>query len=293
MNPGKNYFPRYNLAKIGSNPPKEAQSSKKKVIIKNVVLEPNYRYSQEKTSIDDESQIIQSKKSNEQQASRDHTPPFTNPKSYKNLKQTKFAHDNDASEDIMNAYYWYKGGKRLRNDQTSSLRNVANYFGVKTSTLATRTSGQVSISDPPHIRRKLIFTKSELQEIVNHLLAMADLGYGSTKRQAENLIRYLTIFKTEKKARDFKASHGFVCRLFCNPELTKRHAQSFDYLRAARLTPDLIKKFFVILEDAYKLPKQLTSFEIEPKSIWSMNEVGFSYQKVQITALSHKKEFLM
>ena len=116
----------------------------------------------------------------------------------------------------MNAYYWYKGGKRLRNDQTSSLRNVANYFGVKTSTLATRTSGQVSISDPPHIRRKLIFTKSELQEIVNHLLAMADLGYGSTKRQAENLIRYLTIFKTEKKARDFKASHGFVCRLFCN-----------------------------------------------------------------------------
>jgi len=61
--------------------------------------------------------------------------------------------------------------------------------------LATRTSGKQSIQIPPNIGRPSVFTKKELQDIVDHLLLMADLGYGYTEMQAQNLIRYLAEHK--------------------------------------------------------------------------------------------------
>lgn len=274
MNQDKKYFPIFDWAKRGNNPVKEVHSSKAKQKLN--TLSTMLKDQKEEVNLGHQSEYQEPKKLDEQNDLNNQVSSFINKKKVTIVKRTKFTVDTNAAQNLIDAYNWYKDGNRLPNGEKSSLRNVANYFGVKVSTLATRTSGQVSILNPPNLGRKPIFTKTELQEIVNHLLIMADLGYGFTEMQAENLIRYLATFKSGSKARNFKASHGFMCHLFLQfPELTKRRAQSFDYLKAAQLTPDLIIRFFAILEDAYKLPKKLTDFELEPRNVWSMDEVGF------------------
>jgi len=62
----------------------------------------------------------------------------------------------------------------LPNGGKCNIWNVSKFYGVATSTLATRTSGEKSLHQPPSLRRPNLFDKEVLKEIVDHLLLMAD-----------------------------------------------------------------------------------------------------------------------
>ena len=88
---------------------------------------------------------------------------------------------------------------------------------------------------------------------------MADLGFGYTEMQAQNLIRYLAKHKPQNKT-SFKASHGFMANLFIQfPELAKRRASSFEYLRTSPLTSDRITRFFGVLAEASTICNTLSA----------------------------------
>lgn len=198
------------------------------------------------------------------------------PKRISSAGRTKYYEDPAAQDQLTKAYEAYQSGNLLPNGKKCSIRNVADYWKVKPSTLATRTNGKISVTQPPRVGRKSFFTKEELQQIVNHLLVMADLGYGYTELQAMNLIRYLSTLKDKEKVKKFKGSHGFMCHLFLQfPELKKRRAQSLEYLRATTLTVESIQHFFTVLGEAYTICKELSQEEIHPKNIWAIDEVGF------------------
>lgn len=200
-----------------------------------------------------------------------------------NKARTNYVKDIEASNNLQDAFKAYEDGKnketgktegRLPNGKKSSIRNVADFYGVAASTLATRTSGKQSIEKPPQVGRPPVFSQEELNDIVQHLLLMADLGYGYTEFQSGNLIRYIAHQKANNKS-TFKASHGFMCHLFVQfPELALRRASSFEYLRASSLTKDLIARFFLVLGKAYSICQNLSGKETEPKCIWAMDEMG-------------------
>jgi len=60
------------------------------------------------------------------------------------------------------------------------------------------------------------------------------------------------------------------------PELAKRRASSFEYLRASSLTSDLITRFFEVLAEAYTICNTLSAKEIHPRCIWAMDETGIN-----------------
>ena len=178
---------------------------------------------------------------------------------------------------MLSAYNAYQAKTLLSNGKKSTLRNCAELYGVRLATLQCRTSGKRSAKSPKRAGRPSTFSDIELREIVNHLLVMADLGYGYSETQAMSLIRYLASKKGSKASAGFKASHGFMAYLFIKfPELTKRRALALDYQRAESLTVDTVSRFFSTLESAYKLCKDLSGNDIRPQDIWAMDEVGFA-----------------
>lgn len=193
-------------------------------------------------------------------------------------QRTKFYDDEDASKRMASAHSAYKVKERLPNGKTASIRNCADFFGIASSTLSYRTSGKRSVTSPKKPGRPAVFTKEELQKIVNHLLLMADLGYGYSELQALNLIRYIASLKNDEAKKNFKASHGFMCYLMIQfPELSLRKALALEYTRASVLTIDTVRRFFQVLQEAYQTGCELSGVrEVDPKDVWGMDEVGFS-----------------
>lgn len=106
------------------------------------------------------------------------------------VSRIKFNENLIMQDRMVKAVEAYRSKDLLQNGNSPTLRNVAEVFGVKSSTLDTRTSGKFPISDPPKVGRKPFFNQGELTDIVNHLLLMADLGYGFNELQAMNMIRF-------------------------------------------------------------------------------------------------------
>ena len=192
-------------------------------------------------------------------------------------QRMSFFNDASAKQNMLSAHNAYQAGNLLPNGKKATLRNCADLYGVKLATLQCRTSGKKSTTSPKNTGRPAIFSSSELQETVNHLLTMADLGYEYSEMQAMSLIRYLASIKGSKTSTKFKASHGFMAYLFIKfPELTKRKALALDYQRADALTIDTVSRFFCTLEKAYKLCKDLSGYDVRAQDVWAMDEVGFA-----------------
>ena len=159
-------------------------------------------------------------------------------------KRTKFHLDEEANLRLVQACNAWNAKELLPNGKKLSIGNCAEFYDVASSTLSYRTSGQRSLTSPSKPGRPSIFTKDELQKIVNHLLVMADLGYGYSEVQAMNLIRYISSLKPSN-VQNFKASHGFMAYLFIQfPELAMRRALALDYKRATSLTKEGIGRFY-------------------------------------------------
>ena len=195
------------------------------------------------------------------------------------VSRTKYTEDDDAKRRMEDAFNAYHSKNLLRNGMSPSVRNCAKFYGVVTSTLSYRTAGKRSVTNPQKPGRPSVFSKTQLQQIVNHLLIMANLGYGYSEIQAMNLMRYLAKLKDsrdpkdEKGSSEFKASHGFMSYLFTKfPELTKRKALALDYQR----TEDIINRFFQVVNQTYTMCKDLSGQDINPSNVWSMDEVDFA-----------------
>jgi len=192
-----------------------------------------------------------------------------------NNQRTIFGKDLEAQNNMVAAVNAYKSTNLLPNGLKPTLRNCAAFFSISKSTLNTRISGKISLESLVVPGRPPVFSHQELKEIIDHLLVMAELGYGYSEIQAMNLFRYLACV-LKKDIPRFKASHGFMAYLFVQfPELSRRKTLSFDKQRTS-LTKDILDRFFIVLGKTYDICKQLSGQNIHPKNIWSMDEVGFA-----------------
>ena len=185
-------------------------------------------------------------------------------------------------------FYNNKINLLLPNGLRSNIRNVADYFDVSKSTLNDRVTGKYSVDKPPLLGRKCIFSNEELAEIVNHLIKMSDIGYGYTQLQAINLLRYIASKHINKQG--FKGSYKFLLSFYEKfPEISKRKISAYEYKRAKNLTPEVVQKFFEILKTAYNLAEEISQRPIDPKNIWSLDEVGFKLNDMcNISIISRK-----
>lgn len=118
----------------------------------------------------------------------------------------------------------------------------ANSMENQKSTLSDRKTGRYSVENPPNMGRKPIFSKEELDQIVNQLLQMASIGYGCTPTQALNLMRYIAEkFKDSSK---LALGQSFLKMIYLKfPELSSRKGTAYDYQKSKSLTPEIVQKF--------------------------------------------------
>ena len=192
-------------------------------------------------------------------------------------KRVNYAQDSEANEKIRKAIAALESKKTqllLPNGKPKSIRNVREYFGVPKSTLSDRKTNRYSIENPPQLGRKSLFSDKDLEEIVSHLLKMAEIGYGYTPIQALNLVRFIAVKCKNKE--NFNPSRTFMANIYSKfPELSVRKITAYEYQRAKSLTPQIVQRFFAVMETAYSLSQDLSGVEINPRNIWSLDEVGF------------------
>lgn len=192
----------------------------------------------------------------------------------KRINYSKEEEENEKMKEALDVYKKRAILLNLPNGMPITIENVANYYEVPKSTLGDRVKGKYSVSNPPSVGRKPVFTNQELADIVNHLLKMADIGYGYSPVQAVSLFRYLA--QKHKEKSDFRASNRFLINLYSTfPELSIRKATSYEYQRAKFLTKEVVSQFFERLLNAYELVQEISSQPIDPKNVWSLDEVGF------------------
>jgi len=188
-----------------------------------------------------------------------------------------YSQDDDANEILTKAYHCYMSKEKewyLPNKKKKSVRTVAAFYNVPKSTLQDRISGRFSVTQPPQQGRKSIFTEKKLRDIVDHLLRMAEIGYGYSPLQAMSLLRFLAA--NYKNKENFCASRKFLVNLYYKfPELSTRKVLAYDYQRAKAVTPEILSRFFEILESSYKLTHDLSGNLITARHVWSLDEVGF------------------
>lgn len=270
-------FPIFEWAQKKQNPPTSTSSQPPVLAPRQVFRSLNPTSSawlnqSESSTLDDRKDIT-----HPQNASISEAQAEKNTSSEKTSSQrTNFKEHSEAQENLISAYNAYNSKALLPNGLKPTIRNCAKFYTVSTSTLGTQTSGKRSAISPRPPGRPSVFSQTELKEIVNHLLVMADLGFGYSELQAMNLIMYLADVM-RKDVPGFKVTHGFMAYLFIKfPELTKRKALALDYQRATCLTKEIIDEFFVVLGEAYRMCRELSGEAIHPRDIWSMDEVGFS-----------------
>jgi len=192
-------------------------------------------------------------------------------------KKVNYSEDEDANEKMKKALEAYQSRAtvpRLPNLQKKTIRAVADYYQVPRSTLNDRIKGPFSVTAPPSLGRRPTFSVQELSDLVNHLMKMASIGYGYTSLQVANLARYLA--ENCKDKPHFKASRSFLATLYHKfPEISLRKATAYEYTRAKALTVEAIQKFYDVLAAAYGLVKDFTKKDIDPRNVWSLDEVGF------------------
>jgi len=280
----KAYFAIFNICKSRQNPPLQTTSQVQEngnqpgLASNEGPNNPDQPLPQKTMEIESSKAKNGPNVSEETSLSRNGTTP-TNRTPNKSAQRHDYSKEDDAQEKLRKAVESYKNRETFPFVPgpgliKKSLRSVSEYYQIPKSTLSDYIKGKSSVDNPPQIGRKPIFSDSELADIVNHLLKMAEVGYGYTSLQMSNLIRFIA--EKCKQRKDLKIGSGFVARLFVKfPELSLRKVTTYDYLRAAHLTPEIVMKFFNILDTAYNLVRELSGNEIDPRNIWSVDEVGF------------------
>lgn len=199
---------------------------------------------------------------------------YSHPKLLKRIVKSKI-HSNhyesiDALCDVPRQSYkiWsadsmYKAIKAV--EEGASIRVAAEKYSVPKTSLHDRVSGKVDIDARPGPNAYLSFEEEE--ELASFLLQCAKIGYPHTKCQVLALVSRIL----HTKGIDTTVTNGWWER-FCkrHSQLTLKTAMPVSHARAAAADPEVLNKYFDILEQALR---QNDIFN-RPVHIFNCDETG-------------------
>ena len=147
-----------------------------------------------------------------------------------------------------------------------TIRQASEIFGVSKSTLHDRISGKVIFGSRSGPARLL--TENEEEELVVFLAHCAALGYPRSRKDVSAMVQTVLV----QKGHNGLISHGwwdsFKRR---HPDLSLRKAESLSCPRYVCNTPEVIKRYFDLLEET------MTSEDLfqKPCQIFNCDESGF------------------
>ena len=125
---------------------------------------------------------------------------------------------------------------------------ASRVYGVPRQTLRDRVKNIVSI-DCVTTGRAPVFTQEEEVQIVDHVKAMANIGYGYARQEVVNLATdYAVLLGKREKSNPLTLRwfDGFIGRW---PELRVLKPRSLEHLRAKAANPENVQKYFKELND--------------------------------------------
>ena len=146
-----------------------------------------------------------------------------------------------------------------------SIRKAAEEHGVPRSTLHDRVSGKVALKARSGAKRHL--TDEEETQLVDFLVGCASVGYAKSRMDvlaiAQQIVsaRNPNVEVTKGWWDSFRSRH---------PEIVLRQAEPLSYARAASNNPEVIDKYFDLLEDTLKV-NGLTQC---PGQLFNCDEIG-------------------
>ena len=162
---------------------------------------------------------------------------------------------------------------------------AADLHGVPRSTLKDRLSGRVQHGVKPGPVPYL--TKEEESELTSHLVHVANLGYGKTRRDVKCLVEKYAIQKNVLKGTAISNSwwQRFLER---NPKLRLRRGDSTSGVRMDMVNTENMKAYFAELRTIFNE----YNFDEHPEAIYNMDETGVPLDPCPpkiITAKGQKK----
>ncbi|KAJ6258059.1 NADPH oxidase [Drechslerella dactyloides] len=166
--------------------------------------------------------------------------------------------------------------KALEQDQKLSIRATAKLYDIPHTTLAYRCNGRSSRSNSIPKSRNL--TQLEENVIVQYILELCARSFhprlGSVEDMANQLLSTRAGDSTRRVGKNWAAN--FVKR---RPELQTRLSRKYDYQRAKCEDPDLIQKWFQLIQ-AIK-----AKYGIADNDIYNFDETGFAMGIISTTTV--------
>ena len=148
-----------------------------------------------------------------------------------------------------------------------AINKIAVMYGVPKSTLYDRISGRVQHGKKPGPSPYL--DPKEEQELAGHLISIAKIGYGKTRKEVKLIAE--NVAKEKKVLRASRISDGWW-KSFCrrNQSLSLRRADSTAHVRMDSVNKGSIDQYFNLLEETMLANNILRS----PNQIYNMDETG-------------------
>ena len=163
-----------------------------------------------------------------------------------------------------------------------SYYEVSNTFGVERRALRERIEGNRETE--AKVGKKSLLSNEEENCLVNHLMEMAELGFGYEAVQIRTLVRTLL----HKKESEVTTSwfNSFMER---HPNLSRRRAQALEKQRLINSDEETIQAYFDLLQLAFKKCKEFSNgAALTPNRVFVADEVGFSNDKTNLYVITKK-----
>ncbi len=146
------------------------------------------------------------------------------------------------------------------------VNEAARMYGLPSSTLKDRLGGRVVHGTNPG--RRPFLTQEEEKCLTDHLVHIAQLGYGKTRRQVLNIVEIVAREKGIMPQDHKRLSSGWFRRFMeRNPTLSLRRGDATAHVRMDCTNSAALKKYFDLLE---KCVAKVRS----PAQIYNMDESG-------------------
>ena len=151
-----------------------------------------------------------------------------------------------------------------------TIRKAAEEFGVPRSTLFDRVNGRVQFG--AHSGPARYLSDQEEKEMVRFLIGCARVGFARNRKQVLALVRAAHAIKRGKEPDEVHVTMGWW-NSFCkrHPQLTVRSASRLAYNRAVAQDPEVINRYFDLLEETLTQNGLLN----EATRIFNCDESGF------------------
>ena len=148
-----------------------------------------------------------------------------------------------------------------------SINKIAALYGVPKSTLHDRISGRVTHGTKSGPAPYLNAT--EEKELADHLITVAKIGYGKTRKEVKMIAENVAIDKGVLRAT--RISDGWwKSFLHRQQDLSLRRADSTAHIRMDSINKESIKQYYDLLEQTMKSH----NIQKSPNQIYNMDETG-------------------